>query len=250
MNRFLRWLAPWRRLPPPLPRIAVFVDGDGVSPKDAERVIGWVEQYGRVIVLRAYGNYTGRAAASWAGLIRRRGIVARHMPNMTPGKNAADIALTIDAIELLLTREIDIYVLIVSDTDFVPLANRIREEGKEVIGFGQRSTPETFRLACTEFREIRSLGQTAPAEVPSVPFWSRTPHDAEELVLGALTDMCSSDGPVALSVLGARLLERDPGFDPRSYGSRTLRDLLSALPRVELTDRDGAFYARPASVDD
>ncbi len=172
------------------------------------------------------------------------------MPNMTAGKNAADIALTIDAIELMLTRKIDIYVLIVSDTDFVPLANRLREEGKEVIGFGQRSTPETFRLACTEFRDVQSLGERAPNKVPTVGFWSRSPIDAEELVLGVLTSACRNDEPVALSLLGARLVERDPGFDPRTYGRRTLRDLLSALPYVELTDRDGTSYARPTRMTD
>lgn len=250
MSRILSWLAPWQRRPFALPRIAVFIDGDGVSPKDADRAIELMEQRGRIAVLRAYGNYTGRAAASWTSLIRRHGMVARHMPNMTAGKNAADIALTIDAIELLLTREIDIYVLIVSDTDFVPLANRIREEGKEVIGFGQRSTPETFRLACTEFREVQSLGERAPNKGPSVRLWSRNPADAEELVLRVLTSMCNNDQPVALSLLGARLVESDPGFDPRIYGRRTLGDLLSALPRIELTERDGASYARLAAMPD
>jgi hypothetical protein len=172
------------------------------------------------------------------------------MPNTAPGKNAADIALTIDTIELLLTGEIDTFVLIVSDTDFVPLATRIREEGRDVIGLGQRSTPETFRLACTEFRDVQSLGTSTPTKVPSKRFWSRNPADAEELVLGALMSMSRGDEPVALSLLGATLAERDPGFDPRIYGRRTLRDLLSALPSVELSDRDGTFYARPANVSD
>lgn len=232
---------------PRVPRVAVFIDADGVSPADAERAIVWAEQRGRVSVLRVYGNYMGQAGSAWTALIGRRAIIARHMPNMARGKNAADVALTVDAVEVLLTRKIDTFVLIVSDTDFVPLATRIREEGKCVLGVGQRSTPETFRSACTEFLDIQSLKHRVTS---SAPLWTRDAEDALELVLSVLSKECRDGEPITLSHLGMRLLEQDPGFDPRVYRRRALRDLLSALPQVELIERDGVWYASPVGLRD
>jgi uncharacterized protein (TIGR00288 family) len=151
--------------PTPLrPRLAVFIDGDGVSPKEAKRVLDLLASEGQIHILRAYGNYNGRAAEGWAKLIRNRGIVARHMPKLVPGKNATDIALAIDAVEVLLTRSVDTFVLIVNDADFTPLARRLIEGGKNVFGYGKGSTPEPFRRACTEFTVI---GDLRPPEDPN-----------------------------------------------------------------------------------
>lgn len=208
--RLRSFSAAWRHRPTGKQRLAVFIDGDGVSPKDAGRALDWLEHRGRISVLRCYGNYTGSAATAWTGLIKRRGIVARHLASVSPGKNATDIALSIDAVELLLTRPIDEFVLIVSDTDFVPLVHRIREEGKSIIGIGQRSTAEPFRRACTEFHDIRMLGRDMSSTQGDAKLWSSTPSDAVALVLGVLAEVDESDGPISLSELGMRLVERDP----------------------------------------
>lgn len=230
------------------PRLAVLIDGDGVSPKDAERALDWLEHRGRVCVLRSYGNYAGgTASAAWTGLIKRRGIVARHLPNVSRGKNATDIALTVDAVELLLTRPVDIFVLIVSDADFVPLVHRMREQGNTVIGIGQHSTAEPFRRACSEFHEVRMLGRHIASAPPNAQLWSLNPSDAEELVLSVLGELCADWRPVTLSLLGARLIERDPAFDTRVYGRRTLRALISAMPSVELVEHEGKYHVVPAN---
>lgn len=139
------------------PRLAILIDGDGVSPSDATRVLDHLPKLGRICIVRTYGNFTGRSATAWTKVVRKHGVVARHMPSVAPGKNATDIALAIDAVGMLLTRRIETFVLVASDSDFTPLAHRIREEGKDVIGFGSRSTPDSFRRACTAFSEIGSL---------------------------------------------------------------------------------------------
>lgn len=228
------------------PRLAVFIDGDGVSPKDAEHGLTWVEKRGRITVLRSYGNYTGAGATAWTGLIKRRGIVARHLPSVSRGKNATDIALSIDAVEVLLTRPVDIFVLIVSDADFVPLVHRIRKQGKSIIGIGHRSAAEPFRRACTEFHDIRMLERNIAPKHRDAKFWSLVPDDAKELVLSVLAELSEDEKPIGLSVLGTRLIERDPAFDTRVYGRRTLRELLSVLPGVELIEDDGKWYANSA----
>lgn len=243
MHRLRNLWAAWPHRPSGRQRLAVFIDGDGVSPKDAGRALDWLEHRGRISVLRCYGNYTGSAASAWTGLIKRRGIVARHLPSVSPGKNATDIALSIDAMELLLMRPIDVFVLIVSDTDFVPLVHRIREEGKSIIGIGQRSTAEPFRRACTEFHDIRMLGRDKSSTQGDAKLWSSTPSDAEALVLGVLAQVDESDRPISLSELGMRLVQRDPTFDARVYGRRTLRSLLSAMADVELVEDEGQWHA-------
>jgi predicted nuclease of predicted toxin-antitoxin system len=114
-----------RRCRPKQTRLAVMIDCDGVSPKYADRVLAHIPSLGRICILRAYGNFNAKSAHAWVKLARNRGSMARHLPTLLPGKNATDIALTIDAIDILSTRRVDAFVLIASDTDFAPLAYRI-----------------------------------------------------------------------------------------------------------------------------
>ena len=224
-------------------RVAVLIDADGVSPKDAERVLERVRSLGRIFILRTYGNFSGRTASVWARLMRTHGAVARHMPSVAPKKNAADIALSIDAIEIMLTRHIDVFVIIASDSDFAPLARRISEQGKDIYGFGHKSTPMSFRNACTSFLEMHTLNRKRPA----APLWSLTPTDAEEILLPALQTLCANGQPVELATLGQHLAETIPGFDTRSYGRRSLSALLRELPTTELLELDGKRVVRPAA---
>lgn len=226
------------------PRIAVLIDGDGVSAKDADRALVHIRSLGRVCALRCYGNFSGTAKAAWTNLVKRWGAVARHLPSVAPGKNATDIALTIDAIEILLTKPLDTFVIIASDADFTPLALRIREEGKDVIGFGGRSASQSFKDACTSFHDIRYL-DTSPTTPPSPAHWSRQPADAEEMILSALTSLGWEELPVSVNTLGKHLAVHYPGFDPRAYRRRTLSDLLRDLPSVDLIQLERNSYARP-----
>lgn len=229
---------------PARPKLAVFIDGDGVSPRDAEKVLAELPVMGRVCVLRCYGNYTGRAAQGWTKFIRKHGAMARHMPSIIPGKNATDIALAIDAVELLLTRYIDAFVLVASDADFTPLARRLGEAGKDVIGYGGRQTPGPFRSACAAFYEIGSLAPPTTPKMPLAPLWSLSPADAEDIILKALADLTDNDAPVTLQALGDQIARCHPGFDCRTYSRRSLSKLLADLPSVTLIHQDGKHLAR------
>lgn len=189
---------------------------------------------------------------AWAKLTKERGAVARHIPSVAPGKNATDIALTIDAMEILPTHCIDTFVLIANDSDFAPLARRIREEGKDVIGYGSRSAAKPFRDACTSFEDIRSLTTLPSMSLPSDKLWSRQPIDAEAMMTTALAELGWKDRPVTVDALGKHLADRCPGFDPRIYSRRTLSDVLRALSSVELIQRDGrshACHSAPGKLD-
>ena len=238
------WLARIMNRPRRTDRIGVFIDCDGVSPKDAARALEVIAMHGRVCFVRSFGNYNGGSASAWAHFIGRYGADARHLPTLTPGKNATDIALTVDAVEVLLTRPIDLFALVVSDADFVPLARRIRAEGKLVFGFGQRSTPQVFRHLCDKFWDFKSLAQQQSAGEPSATYWKLAPSHAEEFILAVLREVAPGGTAVAVNVLGQALVGRRPEFDPRIYSRRTLSDLLRDLPSVEVLELKGQRHVR------
>lgn len=253
MSRCLAWIGQWlassrsRLFRSVAARhLAVLIDGDGVSAKDANKVLTRLAPLGRIGILRVYGNFSGRNAASWATVLRRYGAIARHMPSVALGKNAADIALAVDAIEMLLTRPMDTFVILANDSDFTPLVCRIREEGRDVIGFGGSSAPDAFRRACTTFYEIRALTTSDAERLPAEKRWSRSPIEAETLILAALNDLGWTDQPVSVQALGERLARDTPQFDSRIYNRRTLSDLLRALPSVDLVEENGCRCVRPS----
>ncbi|MEQ8600151.1 MAG: NYN domain-containing protein [Devosia sp.] len=242
-NNCKHWLDSLGRKAPEA-QIAVFVDCDGVSANDAQRALDAVKLYGRIRLLRAYGNHDGRAAGAWASLLDRYNGEARHLPTLRPGKNANDIALSIDAVEVLLTNRVDVFVLIVNDTDFVPLARRILQDGKTVLGFGRGSTSLAFREACTKFWNLTSLSPQPDIEVPRRKLWVLSPADAEQQVLRALKELAPDGSLIALNGLSKVLKRTDPGFDPRLYSRRNISSLLRELPTVEVVDLDGTLHAR------
>ena len=230
----------FRRPPvPACPILAVFIDADGISPHDAEKVLEHLVGEGRITVLRSFGNFAGRAAEGWAKVSRKRGLIARHLGSLVPGKNAADIALAIDAIEVLLTCEIDIFVIVASDVDFTPLAIRLREGGKSLLVYGHRSTPLALQHAATVFHIIGRLALPPGTSVPPpAAFWSRQPSDAGDIVLRALAELGEPGEQISLSDLRVRIAELQPGFDPRTFSRRSLSLLVKALPFLTLVNQN------------
>ena len=220
-------------------RVAILIDADGISPADAQKVMLRASDSGRLNIRRVYGNFAGRSLNQWTQLMRDHGIVVRHMPSIAPGKNATDIALAIDAIELLLANKIDTFVIVSSDSDFAPLARRICEENRKVFGFGNASTPEAYRRSCDAFFAVERLGLEGQPAVLDAPRWSKSPEDAQDIVLGAVRELLGAEMvPIPLPTLGATLKKRYPGFDSRIFSRRTLRDQIRDLPSVEVVEQD------------
>lgn len=139
------------------PRMAVFVDGDGISAHHADLVLQHLAQKHHISTIRVFGNITSRNVSSWSSVIKRQGIVMRHLPSLVEGKNAADIALAIDALEFHLTRPLPAYAVLTSDVDFTPLVLRLKESGAYIAGFGHKGTPANFRRVCTRFTQISHI---------------------------------------------------------------------------------------------
>jgi hypothetical protein len=224
----------------PLPRLAVLIDADNTSPKVAEGLFLEIAKIGEASVRRIYGDFSDDRLRGWNKILAQYAIIPQQNFAYTQGKNSADIALVIDAMDLLHSGRFDAFCLVSSDSDFTRLASRIREQGVDVYGFGQRKTPEAFRQACRRFIYIENLmeePQGAEAEGNGEPARAaaakpEAPSRAVPVIRQAMEGMQDEDGWVSLGVIGQRIGNLAPDFDARTYGSAKLSDLIR---------RSGAF---------
>src|SRR3954464_2740986 len=150
-----------------LPRFAVLIDADNTSAQIATGLFEEVAKFGEASVRRIYGDFSNQRLKSWTDILQKYAIDPYQQFAYTTGKNASDIALVIDAMDLLHSGRFDGFCLVSSDSDFTRLASRLREQGADVYGFGKQGTPESFRQACHRFVCIEKLLPQSPASVSS-----------------------------------------------------------------------------------
>jgi uncharacterized protein (TIGR00288 family) len=147
-------------------RIALLVDADNISRKFAAPMLHDVSLHGRVRVGRIYANFGGPRMDSWASLIRDWNLRPVHGYRVAPGKNAADIALVVDAMDLLRDGAVDMFALVTDDVDLTPLVRRIQEQGLPVTGYGTRKAAQTLLRACNRFVFLDQLQRDAKTATP------------------------------------------------------------------------------------
>src|SRR3954453_23318616 len=138
-------------------RLAVLIDADNTSAKFVKEMFDELAGYGTITVKRAYGDWSSDGLKGWRDVLLGNAISPQQQFAYTSGKNATDSALIIDAMDLLYSGNVDGFALVSSDSDFTPLATRLRESGKRVIGVGQRKTPKAFVEACERFLFLEVL---------------------------------------------------------------------------------------------
>jgi len=131
--------------------IAMLIDADNVSSKYIPGILSELSKYGKITVRRMYGDWSQDRLHSWLNRASGYSLTPVMQPNNTPGKNASDIGLIIDAMDILYTGDVQGFCIVSSDGDFNKLATRLREAGKVVIGMGEKKTPESFRVSCERF---------------------------------------------------------------------------------------------------
>ncbi len=237
-----------------LPRLAILIDADNTSPRIAAGLFEEVAKFGEASVRRIYGDFSGQRLKSWAEILPKYAIDPYQQFAYTTGKNASDIALVIDAMDLLHSGRLDGFCLVSSDSDFTRLASRLREQGADVYGFGEQKTPESFRQACRRFIYTENLlpeaQVAAPEEGPS-PKALQPPSAAIPILNKAIAQMETEDGWVGLGVVGQRLANIASDFDPRTYGYRKLSDLVRKTGAFELDQPEGRamrIRARPTQA--
>ena len=229
------------------PRLAVLIDAENATPRIAEALFTEIATLGEASARRIYGDFASNQIQGWTRVLARFAIQPQQNFANTKGKNSGDIALVIDAMDLLHSGRFDGFCLVSSDADFTRLASRIREEGVDVYGFGERKTPESFRQACTRFIYTENLlapaaneTEAAPPGRAATPTGKKKPSEAARLIASVIADMDEdADGWVAAGGIGNRLRNAYPDFDQRTYGFAKLSDLIRATGRFEVAAGTG-----------
>lgn len=239
-------------------KLAVLIDADNASHRIAAGLFEEIATIGEASVRRIYGDFSGTRLKSWADVLSTHAITPHQNFANTVGKNASDIALVIDAMDLLHSGRFGGFCLVSSDSDFTRLAARIREQGVDVYGFGEQKTPESFRQACKRFIYTENLVPVVPrsdkdtvevkpgkaAEASN----KQLPSAAIPFINAALAQLEDVDGWYPLAAAGKRLLALKPDFDPRTYGCAKLGSLVERSQGFEVK-RDGlTMHIKPKAI--
>jgi hypothetical protein len=239
-----------------LKNIALLIDADNINPVGIDPVLTVLAELGQVNIRRAYGNWAKPALSNWSKHTHRFGLQPVQQFDMTRGKNATDMAMTIDAIDLLYAGKVDGFGIMSSDSDFTPLATRLRQDGITVYGFGDGKTPEAFKTACTRFIEVNALiaANKTEDEVPTATGGkaaavtaAKTPVDQDVIDLLAAAWKASKRDAQGFARLGemGNIANNRSSFDVRNFGFRRLSDLLEASgDNFKIERREDGFYVK------
>jgi uncharacterized LabA/DUF88 family protein len=224
------------------PRLCVLIDADNVPASYAEVIFEEIAALGEASVRRIYGDWSALRLNAWAKKVAALGLVADQQFSNTKGKNASDIGLVIAAMDFLHSGLFDGFVLVSSDSDFTRLAARVREQGLDVYGIGEKKTPEAFRMACKRFIYVENLGvaeeapqlQRPEASEPAKPGSKEAPAKAIPLIVAAMRAIDPDGEWYTLGPVGQFITQANPDFDTRTYGAAKLSDLVRRLPRFEV----------------
>jgi uncharacterized LabA/DUF88 family protein len=247
-------------------RIALLIDADNVSHGKIGAMLAELSKYGVANIRRAYGDWASSGLKGWTSRLHEHAIRPIQQFSYSKGKNATDMALVIDAMELLYTQKPDAFCIASSDADFTPLVMQLRANGHDVYGFGERKTPDPFVNACTTFLYLDSLGEDGgaaakpDAKAPAKASRSRAApkpapkaegvpegriakpplsQDAKLVAVlrGAVEATAGDDGWAPLDAAGSAARRQAP-IDPRNYGARNFPKLFEAVGLFEIVKAD------------
>ncbi|WP_193213619.1 NYN domain-containing protein [Luteolibacter marinus] len=234
--------------------LAVLIDADNASLNVLPQVLAEIATYGIASVKRIYGDWSSRNLGGWRDQLLAHSIQPIQQFAYTKGKNATDIAMIIDAMDLLYTGRFSGFCLVTSDSDFTPLAARIREQGLTVYGFGEKKTPEPFVRACDKFiytevlnspDEHDSNEDSKPIKQMSGPELRKDGKLLHRIRKAVDTATGEEAEWASLGEVGSHLSKLMPDFDARNYGYAKLSELIKALDLFELSRKDKHVQIRP-----
>ncbi len=211
-------------------RLAVLIDADNASARIVDGLFDEIAKLGEASVRRIYGDFSSPRMKGWTDVLSRHAILPQQQFAYVTGKNASDISLVIDAMDLMHSGRFDGFCIVSSDSDFTRLAARLRENGLAVYGFGEAKTPESFRQACMRFIYTENL-LPAPAGGAAAPAPQGGMGEARDLLreVFALAERDETeDGWIGLGEFGKQIFNRYSDFDSRTFGHKKLSDLVRA----------------------
>ncbi|GAC27410.1 NYN domain-containing protein [Brumicola pallidula] len=219
-------------------KIALFIDADNAPAAKIDTILSELARYGVVNIRKAYGNWKSPCLKSWEDVLHEFAIQPIQQFDLTKGKNATDIALVIDAMDILYTRDVDTICLVSSDCDFTPLVTRALADGKFIIGFGERKTPSAFVNSCSKFLYLDDIdADEKPVEIkkPSIKSDTKLINMLRQAIEASEDD----DGWAHLGTIGKHI-SNHASFDPRNYGFKKLSDLFSAIDLFEMKQKNSS----------
>lgn len=238
----------------PEKRLALLIDADNAPAAKIDVILTEVARHGAANVRRAYGNWKSPHLKGWEATLHEYAIRPIQQFAYSTGKNASDMAMVIDAMDLLYARNLDAFAIVSSDGDFTPLVMRLLTEGVKVYGFGEQKTPLPFVNACSKFTYLEALappvvaGSAEPAPAPI----AASPKDAKELrgdtrllqLLRSAVESASDDeGWSHLGAVGQQI-GNQASFDSRNYGYRNLSGLIEAIGLFEIKRQGQIVWVR------
>jgi uncharacterized LabA/DUF88 family protein len=239
-------------------RIALLIDADNAPASKIGDILNDLATYGECNIRRAYGNWTKPTLKGWTSELHDAAIRPMQQFDLTTHKNASDMALAIDAVDLLHASRPDAFAIVSSDSDFTPLVHYLREQGAAVYGYGREKTPSPFQSACTRFTVLEQLGEeddepepeTAPSSAKRAPAAKvaapragrQTPtpdlkgnSGLVRLLRSAIAGAAGEDGWATVHQVGSQIRNQS-SLDWRNYGYATLTKLLAATELFEMRD--------------
>jgi uncharacterized protein (TIGR00288 family) len=235
----------------PEKRIALLIDADNAPASKIDVILAEVARHGAANVRRAYGDWKSPNLKPWEATLHEYAIRPIQQFAYSKGKNASDMAMVIDAMDLLYGGTLDAFAIVTSDADFTPLVMRILTEGMKVYGFGQQKTPAPFVNACSQFTYVEALGQVSD-EADKAGDGGLRAVDGKKLrgdarlvqmLRNAVDSASADDGWAHLGPVGSQI-GNQASFDPRNYGYRKLSDLIEAIDLFEVKRQDKVILVR------
>tara|TARA_R100001369_G_scaffold20091_3_gene37005 strand:+ start:88353 stop:89093 length:741 start_codon:yes stop_codon:yes gene_type:complete len=227
--------------------LAVLIDGDNIPSAYVKEMMEEIAKYGNPTIKRIYGDWTKPQLSKWKNVLLENAINPIQQYGYTQGKNATDSAMIIDAMDILYSNKVQGFCLVSSDSDFTKLATRLRESGLNVIGIGEKKTPEPFIVACDRFIYIEILGshpkqqETAESNLDKDKKKQNVDKITPKvlnLISSTISDVADEDGRAFLGDVGGLLQKKQPNFDSRNYGFQKLTPMISSISNFEVESRE------------
>jgi len=226
--------------------LAVLIDGDNIPSAYVKEMMQEIAKYGNPTIKRIYGDWTNPKLAKWKNLLLENAITPIQQYAYTTGKNATDSAMIIDAMDILYSNKVSGFCIVSSDSDFTRLATRLREAGMNVIGIGERKTPNPFIVACDKFIYIEILkdqseehsSETTNNRKGKKESIDKITQKEIRLIASTISDLADEDGWAFLGDVGSLLQKKQPNFDSRNYGFQKLTPLIKSIKNFEIDQRE------------
>jgi len=226
--------------------LAVLIDGDNIPSAYVKEMMQEIAKYGNPTIKRIYGDWTNPKLAKWKNLLLENAITPIQQYAYTTGKNATDSAMIIDAMDILYSNKVSGFCIVSSDSDFTRLATRLREAGMNVIGIGEKKTPNPFIVACDKFIYIEILKDQSEEHSSETTTNRKSKKDSIDkitqkeikLIASTISDLADEDGWAFLGDVGSLLQKKQPNFDSRNYGFQKLTPLIKSIKNFEIDQRE------------